>query len=66
MSDYMFDMPIIYAGRTYMVQPGTRRAKYLERAAIHYSMRDYSNARALFRRAMVTLDPCTIGGAING
>ena len=52
MSDYIFDMPVVYAGRTYMVRPGTRRAKYLERAAIHYNMRDYGNAKALFRRAM--------------
>ena len=66
MSDYMFDMPIVYAGRTYMVRPGTRRAKYLERAAIHYSMRDYDNARALFRRAMVTLDSYSVGGVRNG
>ena len=64
MSDYIFDMPVVYAGRTYMVRPGTRRAKYLERAAIHYNMRDYGNAKALFRRAMHRphLDPCMIGG----
>ncbi len=64
MSDYMFDMPIVYAGRSYMVRPGSRRAKYLERAAIHYNMRDYANARMLFTRALNRphLDPCMIGG----
>ena len=51
MSDYIFDAPIVYAGRTYMVRPGTRRYKYLERAAIHHEMRDYANARAMWRRA---------------
>ena len=51
MSDYMFDIPIVYAGRSYMVRPGSRRAKYLERASIHYAMRDYDNARALFADA---------------
>ena len=40
MSDYMLDMPIVYAGRPYMVRPGSRRAKYLERAAMHWDMRD--------------------------
>ena len=68
MSDYIFDMPVVYAGRTYMVRPGTRRAKYLERAAIHYNMRDYGNARALFRRACNRphIDPCMIGSVYHG
>ena len=68
MNDHMLDMPIVYAGRTYMVRPGSRRAKYLERAAIHYNMRDYDNARALFRRALNRphIDPCMVGGAYHG
>ena len=68
MSDYMLDMPIVYAGRTYMVRPGTRRAKYLERAAMHYNIRDYGNAKMLFRRALNRphLDPCMVGSAYNG
>ena len=52
MSDSLLYLPIVYAGRTYMVRPGSRRAKHLERAAIHYGMRDYANANALFRMAL--------------
>lgn len=68
MSDYIFDMPVVYAGRTYMVRPGTRRAKYLERASLHWNMRDYGNAKMLFRRALQRphVDPCMVGGAYNG
>ena len=53
MNEYILDMPIVYAGRSYMVRPGTRRAKYLERASMHYNMRDYENARQLFNDAVV-------------
>ena len=56
MSDYLLDMPIVYAGRTYMVRPDSKRAKYLTRAAIHYSMRDYRNAKLFFRMALVRPD----------
>ena len=67
MSDYLLDMPIVYARRSYMVRPGSRRAKYLERAAMHCNMRDYDNARALFRRALNRphVDPCMVGGSAN-
>ena len=68
MSDYLLDMPIVYAGRSYMVRPGSRRAKYLERAAMHYNIRDYGNARDLFKRATryPHVDADMVGGAING
>jgi len=68
MSDYMFDLPIVYAGRTYMVRPGSRRAKYLERAALHYGMRDYDNARALFSDALAHphVDAGMFGGPHHG
>ena len=68
MSDYMLDMPIVYAGRSYMVRPGSRRAKYLERASLHWNMRDYGNAKMLFRRALQRphVDPCMVGGAYHG
>ena len=52
MSDYMFDTAIVYAGRSYMARPGSRRYRWLERAAIHHNMRDYGNARACFRKAL--------------
>ena len=66
MSDYLLDMPIVYAGRSYMVRPGSRRAKYLARAAMHYNMRDYG--KMLFRRALKRphVDPCMVGGAYHG
>jgi len=51
MNEYILDTAIVYAGRSYMVRPGTRRAKFLERAAMHYNMRDYTNARELFADA---------------
>ena len=52
MTDYMFDTAIVYAGRTYMARPGSRRYRWLERAAIPHNMRDYGNARAAFRKAL--------------
>ena len=52
MSDYIFDTPIVYAGRSYMARPGSARYRWLERAAIHHNMRDYGNARACFRKAV--------------
>ena len=68
MSDYLLDMPIVYAGRSYMVRPGSRRAKTLERAAMHWNIRDYDNARQLFDRALDLphVDADMVGGAING
>ena len=67
MSDYLLDMPIVYAGRSYMVRPGSRRAKTLERAAMHWNIRDYDNARQLFDRARMFphVDADMVGGAIN-
>ena len=63
MNNYMLDMPIVYAGRSYMVRPGSRRAKFLERAAMHHNIRDYDNARALFSDAvaMPHVDPGMLG-----
>ena len=67
MSDYLLDMPIVYAGRSYMVRPGSRRAKYLERAAMHYNIRDYENARQLFDHARLFphVDAGMVGGVAN-
>ena len=64
MSDYLLDLPIVYAGRSYMVRPGSQRAKFLERAAMHYSMRDYENARDLLTDALACphVDAGMIGG----
>ena len=63
MNDYILDTAVVYAGRSYMVRPGTRRAKFLERAAMHYNMRDYSNAHTAFRDAvsMPHIDPGMLG-----
>jgi len=68
MNDYILDMPIVYAGRSYMVRPGSRRAKYLERAAMHYSIRDYENAHDLFQTACnyPHVDPGMVGGPTHG
>ena len=68
MSDYLLDMPIVYAGRSYMVRPGSRRAKYLERASLHWQIRDYENARQLFDHARLFphVDPGMVGGAHHG
>tara|TARA_A200000159_G_scaffold163425_1_gene189621 strand:- start:6959 stop:7135 length:177 start_codon:yes stop_codon:yes gene_type:complete len=52
MSDYKYDISIIYAGRTYMVQPNTSKAKYLAQAADHYNRREYERAREFFRQAV--------------
>ena len=52
MSDYKYDISIIYAGRTYMVQPNTNKAKYLAQAADHYNKREYERARELFQKAV--------------
>jgi len=67
MNDYMLDLPIVYAGRSYMVRPGTRRAKFLERAALHYNMHDFGNARELFDDAvsMPHVDPGMVGSVEN-
>ena len=67
MSDYLLDMPIVYAGRSYMVRPGSRRAKTLERAAMHWQIRDYENARQLFDRARMYphVDAGMVGGGAN-
>ena len=66
MKDYILDTAIVYAGRSYMVRPGTRRAKFLERAAMHYNARDYSTARSAFRDAvsMPHVDPGMMGATI--
>lgn len=68
MSEYMLDMPIVYAGRSYMVRPGSRRAKHLERASMHYNIRDYAYAKYQFRLALQYphVDPDMVGGACNG
>ena len=60
-------MPIVYAGRSYMVRPGSRRAKYLERAAMHYNIRDYENADDLYQTACnhPHVDADMFGGVAN-
>ena len=67
MNNYILDLPIVYAGRSYMVRPGSRRAKILERAAMHYDIRDYENARQLFDRARMFphVDAGMVGGVVN-
>lgn len=67
MNDYLLDMPIVYAGRSYMVRPGSRRAKLLERASLHWQIRDYENARQLFDRARMFphVDAGMVGGVAH-